>query len=263
MSSATGTLRQTYWCHECDMSVSLLLSSTSISVPLRVLCPHCHSHPLELMDSHSHCPFPPQPHFLDFNFLFDDHDDPDPDHDLHPQQPNSLISSITTIQISDSLSQESCAICKDEFCAHSEAKQLPCKHLYHSHCILPWLSLHSSCPLCRFQLQGTQVKIDLLRETSTWRPYEISSLEEVVLKVALFCLVQALVYLILSKSSNIFSKTKSASHIFRPARSVSIRRILAAIQDLPPGGEPSPSSKGQPQSPTAVCRDDSTPYTSS
>ncbi|KAI9169821.1 hypothetical protein LWI28_018144 [Acer negundo] len=161
MSSATATanatLRQTYWCHECDMSVSLLLSSTSISisVPLRVLCPHCHSHLLELMDSHSHCPFPPQPHILDFNFLFDfDFDDhEDHDHDHHPQQPNSLISSITTVQISDSLSQESCAICKDEFCAHSEAKQLPCKHLYHSHCILTWLSLHSSCPLCRFQLQ--------------------------------------------------------------------------------------------------------------
>ncbi|KAK3169138.1 hypothetical protein Dsin_000025 [Dipteronia sinensis] len=251
MSSATGTgsLRQTYWCHECDMSVSLLLSSTSISVPLRVLCPHCHSHLLELMDFHSHSPCPPQPHFLDFNFLFDfdfdDHDDDDheQDHDHHPQQPNSLISSITTIQISDSLSQESCAICKDEFCAHSEAKQLPCKHLYHSHCILPWLSLHSSCPLCRFQLQG--------------------GLEEVVLKVALFCLVQALVYLILSKSSNVFSKTKPTSHSFRPARSVSIRRILAAIQDLPPGGEPSPSSKGQPQSPAAICRDDSTPYKSS
>ncbi|KAL5760584.1 hypothetical protein ACOSQ2_019422 [Xanthoceras sorbifolium] len=162
MSSTTATatatptaLRQTYWCHECDMSVSLLLSS---SVPLRVLCPHCHSHLLELMDSHSH--YPSQPHFLDFNFLFDFNFDDDDDDDDHHPPPNSLlsspISSMTTIQISDSLSQESCAICKDEFCAQSEAKQLPCKHLYHSHCILPWLSLHSSCPLCRFQLPGAK-----------------------------------------------------------------------------------------------------------
>lgn len=64
-----------------------------------------------------------------------------------------------------------------------------------------------------------------------------------LMKVALFCVVQGLVYLVLSKSSNIFSKTKPSPNTFRPARSVSIRRILAAIQDLPAGGEPSPSSK--------------------
>ncbi|KAL5760583.1 hypothetical protein ACOSP7_019098 [Xanthoceras sorbifolium] len=79
-------------------------------------------------------------------------------------------------------------------------------------------------------------------------------LEDVLLKVSLFCVVQALVYLILSKSSNIFSKTKHTTNSFRPARSVSIRRILAAIQDLPAGEEPSPSSKDHLQSP----RDDST-----
>nr|XP_009778609.1 PREDICTED: uncharacterized protein LOC104227928 [Nicotiana sylvestris]XP_016489872.1 PREDICTED: uncharacterized protein LOC107809721 [Nicotiana tabacum] len=62
-----------------------------------------------------------------------------------------------------------------------------------------------------------------------------------LIKVGLFVLVQALVYLILSKSSNIFSKTKR-SYSFRTARSVSIRRMAAALADLPAGGEPSPTS---------------------
>ncbi|XP_070038343.1 uncharacterized protein [Nicotiana tomentosiformis] len=62
-----------------------------------------------------------------------------------------------------------------------------------------------------------------------------------LIKVVLFVLVQALVYLILSKSSNIFSKTKR-SYSFRTARSVSIRRMAAALADLPAGGEPSPTS---------------------
>ncbi|XP_018439127.1 uncharacterized protein LOC108811563 [Raphanus sativus] len=71
-------------------------------------------------------------------------------------------------------------------------------------------------------------------------------LETMFMKVVLFALVQGLVYLILTKSSRVFSKSKSfkRAYSFRPARSVSIRRILAALQDMPAGGEMSPSSNG-------------------
>ncbi|XP_020270452.1 uncharacterized protein LOC109845591 [Asparagus officinalis] len=66
---------------------------------------------------------------------------------------------------------------------------------------------------------------------------------DLLMKLAMFVLVQALVYLILSKSSNVFSpESKMRSRSFKPARSVSIRRMLALISDLPPGGETSPSS---------------------
>ncbi|OVA04254.1 hypothetical protein BVC80_7725g5 [Macleaya cordata] len=72
-----------------------------------------------------------------------------------------------------------------------------------------------------------------------------SSLGEMLVKVGMFLLVQALVYLILSNSSNIFSKNmKSLS--FKTVRSASMRRIMAAISDLPPPfDEPStPSYRG-------------------
>uniref|UniRef100_A0A2N9J6G8 RING-type E3 ubiquitin transferase n=1 Tax=Fagus sylvatica TaxID=28930 RepID=A0A2N9J6G8_FAGSY len=42
----------------------------------------------------------------------------------------------------------------------AEAKQMPCKHKFHSDCILPWLELHSSCPVCRFQLPADETKRD-------------------------------------------------------------------------------------------------------
>ncbi|KAL8495886.1 hypothetical protein ACS0TY_019853 [Phlomoides rotata] len=73
---------------------------------------------------------------------------------------------------------------------------------------------------------------------------EGNSIEGVLLKVSLFIVVQALVYLILSQSSNVFSKAPKSDHTFRPARSLSIRRWAAALADIPAGGELSPSPKG-------------------
>ncbi|XP_074325555.1 uncharacterized protein LOC141663663 [Apium graveolens] len=67
-------------------------------------------------------------------------------------------------------------------------------------------------------------------------------LGDVLVKIALFVLVQALVYLILSNSSNLFSNSPRRSPSFRPARSVSIRRFLAALSDMPAGGELSPTT---------------------
>ncbi|KAK9290343.1 hypothetical protein L1049_008510 [Liquidambar formosana] len=46
----------------------------------------------------------------------------------------------------------SCAICKDFLSIGTEVNQLPCFHLYHPSCILPWLSARNSCPLCRYEL---------------------------------------------------------------------------------------------------------------
>ncbi|XP_052170167.1 uncharacterized protein LOC127786663 [Diospyros lotus] len=83
-----------------------------------------------------------------------------------------------------------------------------------------------------------------------------SSFQDMLLKVVLFVVVQALVYLILSGSSNIFSKRKPRPNSFRPARSISIRRMLAVLADMPAGGEPSPSPKDlnkQSQPDPAVC----------
>ncbi|KAJ4724104.1 Velvet complex subunit B like [Melia azedarach] len=75
------------------------------------------------------------------------------------------------------------------------------------------------------------------------------SFADTLVKVAMFVVVQVLVYLVLNNSSDVFSKNKMRSFSFKSARSASIRRILAAISDLPQGGEPSPSSRGS-SSPT-------------
>ncbi|RWW09238.1 hypothetical protein GW17_00027280 [Ensete ventricosum] len=64
----------------------------------------------------------------------------------------------------------------------------------------------------------------------------------VLVKLAAFLLVQALVFVILIKSSHVFSSLPATSASFRRLRSASIRRLLAALSDLPAGDEPSPAS---------------------
>ncbi|GJM87012.1 hypothetical protein PR202_ga02922 [Eleusine coracana subsp. coracana] len=68
-------------------------------------------------------------------------------------------------------------------------------------------------------------------------------LRNALVKVAVFVLVQALVYLILRNSSNVFSKdSRLRSLSFRPMRSMSVKRMLANLSDVPVGtDEPSTS----------------------
>ncbi|KAI3926923.1 hypothetical protein MKX01_032838 [Papaver californicum] len=64
---------------------------------------------------------------------------------------------------------------------------------------------------------------------------------ETLVKIDMFMLFQALVYLILLKSSNIFSK-KTRSLNIKIVRSASIRQIMTVLSDLPDGDEPYSSS---------------------
>jgi len=56
------------------------------------------------------------------------------------------------------LLEKDCAVCKDQFSLDTEDPDeqvvitLPCKHPFHSPCILPWLNQNGTCPSCRYQL---------------------------------------------------------------------------------------------------------------
>lgn len=45
-----------------------------------------------------------------------------------------------------------CSVCKEQFTVGEELLKMPCTHLYHNDCIIPWLKLHDTCPTCRYHL---------------------------------------------------------------------------------------------------------------
>ncbi|KAF8007100.1 hypothetical protein BT93_K1182 [Corymbia citriodora subsp. variegata] len=66
----------------------------------------------------------------------------------------SSIDSMPTIKILQKhlRSDSHCPVCKEKFELGSEARLMPCNHIYHTDCIVPWLEQHNSCPVCRQEL---------------------------------------------------------------------------------------------------------------
>ncbi|KAI3816331.1 hypothetical protein L1987_16024 [Smallanthus sonchifolius] len=70
-----------------------------------------------------------------------------------PPAASSAVEALLTVKVKLTES-EVCAICKDKLINNEEevVKQLPCGHMYHGDCIVPWLGSRNTCPVCRYEL---------------------------------------------------------------------------------------------------------------
>ncbi|XP_051520085.1 E3 ubiquitin-protein ligase RNF115-like [Myxocyprinus asiaticus] len=73
-----------------------------------------------------------------------------------PPAEKEMISSLPTVSISPEQAafRLECPVCREEYSVGESVRQLPCLHCFHSNCIVPWLQLHDTCPVCRKSLNG-------------------------------------------------------------------------------------------------------------
>ncbi|ELK07684.1 E3 ubiquitin-protein ligase RNF181 [Pteropus alecto] len=74
------------------------------------------------------------------------------DHHLPPPAAKTVVENLPRTVITGSQAEVKCPVCLLEFEEEETAIEMPCHHLFHSSCILPWLSKTNSCPLCRHEL---------------------------------------------------------------------------------------------------------------
>lgn len=82
----------------------------------------------------------------------------DPNRYGTPPARREAVEALNTLKIEEAM-QLQCAVCLDECDVGDEVKEMPCKHKFHSSCIVSWLELHSSCPVCRYQLPADESKL--------------------------------------------------------------------------------------------------------
>ncbi|XP_030002377.1 E3 ubiquitin-protein ligase RNF115 [Sphaeramia orbicularis] len=73
-----------------------------------------------------------------------------------PPAEKEMISSLPTVCISQEQTdcRLECPVCREEYSLGESVRKLPCLHYFHSECIVPWLELHDTCPVCRKSLDG-------------------------------------------------------------------------------------------------------------
>lgn len=47
---------------------------------------------------------------------------------------------------------DNCAVCIEGYKPHDVVRILPCKHVFHKHCVDPWLLDHRTCPMCKMNI---------------------------------------------------------------------------------------------------------------
>ncbi|XP_067900117.1 E3 ubiquitin-protein ligase RNF130-like isoform X2 [Heterodontus francisci] len=45
-----------------------------------------------------------------------------------------------------------CAVCIEGYKSNDVVRILPCKHVFHKHCVDPWLNEHCTCPICKLNI---------------------------------------------------------------------------------------------------------------
>nr|KYP45423.1 E3 ubiquitin-protein ligase rnf181 family [Cajanus cajan] len=69
-----------------------------------------------------------------------------------PPASKESIEAMPSVEIGEGCGDLECVVCLEEFGVGGVAKEMPCKHKFHSSCIEKWLGIHGNCPVCRYEM---------------------------------------------------------------------------------------------------------------
>eukprot|EP00741_Cyanophora_paradoxa_P005362 tig00000880_g5200.t1 len=84
----------------------------------------------------------------------------------------SVVQSLAKVRINEGhmRAESKCSVCREDWSLGDEAKELPCRHVFHDECIIPWLEQHNTCPLCRHELPVDEAQAEALRRQAALQP---------------------------------------------------------------------------------------------
>ncbi|XP_069622750.1 E3 ubiquitin-protein ligase RNF181 [Ranitomeya imitator] len=101
------------------------------------------------------------------------------DHRLPPPAAKKVVENLPKVTVTAKQADAGlkCPVCLLEFEEDETVRQLPCEHLFHSACILPWLGKTNSCPLCRDELLTDSSEYEEYKQEKTRRQQREHRLE--------------------------------------------------------------------------------------
>ncbi|PRQ16408.1 putative aminoacyltransferase, E1 ubiquitin-activating enzyme [Rosa chinensis] len=87
-----------------------------------------------------------------------------------PPAANSVVETLPSVVVTQEDVENGnalCAVCKDDITLGEQGKKLPCAHRYHGDCIVPWLRIRNTCPVCRYELRTDDAAYERRRSQGT------------------------------------------------------------------------------------------------
>ncbi|GFX18044.1 e3 ubiquitin-protein ligase RNF115 [Trichonephila clavipes] len=86
-----------------------------------------------------------------------------------PPLPKDKIDEIPTVNICQEQVDKSlqCTVCMEDFEQGEPVRRLACEHHFHDGCIIPWLELHGTCPICRKLLNDSSSQESMFSSSSS------------------------------------------------------------------------------------------------
>ncbi|KAJ6653244.1 hypothetical protein lerEdw1_009408 [Lerista edwardsae] len=106
-------------------------------------------------------------------------DGEDWDQRLPPPAAKQAVESLPAVQVTPLQADKGlkCPVCLLEFDEEEVVQKMPCQHLFHAGCILPWLGKTNSCPLCRHELPTDDESYEEYKKDKVRRQQQVHRLE--------------------------------------------------------------------------------------